>query len=314
LGNLLFHQGARWGFALVLALLLTMLPLWVAAQIIVSGRKEKVESETVKCLRELFLTPRYWKRGFQQWLSRKMDKNPLIWLEYRRTGSRAARWTIVLVLVVLETYAITAFSFARSFLTVQLQAAFLLMLIMAVTAASSFQREKENGVFELLLVAPFTDRSLLSGRLRAVWSYYLPALLALIFPVWTALTWNEAIGIPMVGADSINVARIVSLAGSAVIIPICGLFFALKSRRFLLSLTGTILFGLVLPYCFWEYLIGMMEYFGPQYLASLWMDLVGAAFDPTFFPYVPATLVLHLGLGAVFYVKAYQALRARQFA
>ena len=309
-----FHQGTRWGFSMVLSVLLTLLLLRVAAQLIVSGRKEKTESETRKSLRVVFFTPHYWKSGFHRWLSRKMDKNPLIWLEYRRTGSRAARWMMVLVLVMVETYAVMAHSLGNSFLALQLQTAFLLMLIMAVTAASSFQKEMENGAFELLLVAPFTERSLLSGRLRAVWSYYLPPLLTLALPIWMAFTWNEARAIPLRGEEALGFARVMSLAGSAITIPVCGLFFALTSRGFLLNLIGTVLFALVVPYYFWEYLLGIMTYFVPQYGGWIWMDLFGTAFNPSSFPYVSATIALHAGLGAVFYIRAFQSLRARQFA
>lgn len=300
---LLSTHGSRWGLTGLLAILLTMLLLRVAAQVISEKREDKSESEAQKWFREVFLTPQYWKQGFRRWLSRKMDKNPLIWLEYRRTGSRTARWMLVLALVVIETYAVRFLFSEEWFLMVRLQSAFALMLIIAVTSASSFQRERENGAFELLLVAPFTEGSLLSGRLKAVWGYYLPPLLMLVLPFWLAFTWFEARVLPMMGSESLQIARTISLACSAITIPLAGLFYALKGKGFLVNLVGTILFTLLIPYFAWEYAVRAWAFL---------FDPYGGVYYS--FPYVAATLALHAGLGALFYVKSYKTLQTRQFA
>jgi ABC-type transport system involved in multi-copper enzyme maturation permease subunit len=314
LNSFFLHHGSRWGLVALLSSLLTLLILRIAVQQLISAREERAESETHKWFREVFFTPLYWKSGFRRWLSRKMDKNPLIWLEYRRTGSRVGRWVLVLLLVMIETYSVTERSLSYGFLELQLQMGFVLMLILAITAASSFQREKENGAFELLLVAPFTEGSLLNGRLRAVWSYYLPALLTLAAPVWLAFTWNEARSFPLSGQEAIEFARAVSLGLSVLTIPLAGLWLALRSRRFIMNLIGTVLFGLVLPYYFLEYFTGMVAAFFTRYFSISWLEVLVFFLNPENFPYVFATVLLQGVLAAVFYRKAFECLRARQFA
>jgi ABC-type transport system involved in multi-copper enzyme maturation permease subunit len=131
--------------------------------------------------RRIFLTPRFWKGFFRQTMSRRMDRNPLIWLEYRTAWSRSGRWVLCGALILIESYGMLVSPLDREFMGLQAPASFILLLLLALSAASSFQKERESGAFELLLVAPFTERSLVEGRLQAVWSYYWPVAACLYF-------------------------------------------------------------------------------------------------------------------------------------
>ena len=51
----------------------------------------------------------------------------------------------------------------------------LLMGGVAMAAAGSFRRKRENGVLELLLVSPMGVWEIIAGRLRTLWNKFFPA-------------------------------------------------------------------------------------------------------------------------------------------
>ena len=125
----------------------------------------------------------------------------------------------------------------------------------------------------------------------------------LVLPFWLAFTWFEARVLTTIGSESLQIARAISLACSVITIPLAGLFYALKGKGFLVNLVGTILFTLLMPCFAWEYAVGAWAFLFDPYGGTYYS-----------FPYVAATLALHAGLGALFYVKSRKALQTRQFA
>jgi hypothetical protein len=115
----------------------------------------------------------FWKETFRRTMNRRMRTNLLVWLEYRSAWSRSGRWLIVAAIIVWESYLIERASL-RSLGSYQIYILFVVALLVSITAANSFQSDRESRAFELLLVAPFTENTLLRGRIRAVWSYYRP--------------------------------------------------------------------------------------------------------------------------------------------
>ncbi len=73
-------------------------------------------------------------------------------------------------------------AFGRDDLAERLMA-WLLLGNLALSAAGSFRRERENGVLELLLISPLDESQIVGGRLRGLWAQFLPAW-ALLMGVW----------------------------------------------------------------------------------------------------------------------------------
>lgn len=299
---------------LLLIATLTWVSLAAVARHLLAAQRKAGESAGRLWFRNVFLTPRYWKSAFRSAMARKMDRNPLIWLEYRTAWSRGGRWMLVALLILWESSVMLAplEQFENLFESMQVAVGFGLMLILAVTAASSFQKERENGAFELLLVAPFSVTSLLGGRLRAVWSYYLPVVATLVCFFVLARTWSYGtwLRLPQSPAGS---AQLWSVLCSAITIPLAGLYFALRVRHFLPILAATIFLGLVLPLFFWPYLSGVVWYLTVGLRHYFLASLVGDAFASDNFPYVQMTIITHVALAAFFYQQTHARLRARQF-
>lgn len=238
-----------------------------------------------------------------------MDKNPLIWLEYRTAWSRVGRYVMLGFLIIFESYAIVS-SDLRSISQFHLLAGMVLLTTMAMTSASSFQREKENGAFELLLVAPFTERTLLEGRLRAVWSYYLPTGIVFAILVVLLSSWTGRMG-PYGYAGEVERARNLSALCSIVTIPVAGFFFALRLKHFVTTFVATVAFGLLIPMLLWPSVIAMLGLFDQV------LPFAMGGLAPTVMrviPYALLTLLLHVLLISYFWRHSQRILKERRFA
>lgn len=271
--------------------------------------------------RETFLKPRYWQNTFRRTMNRRMDRNPLIWLEYRTAWSRVGRTVLVGALILAESLTLIGASRISEVSQLHMMAAIILMVIIAVTSATSFQKEKESGAFELLLVAPLTEWSLLGGRLRAVWSYYLPATATLAILMMLTVSFgfdmHEWMGSNLFNNESefelLN-AKLGSLACSAVTIPIVGLYFALRMKNLIPALMATLAVGLLIPLYFGQYL-GVLLVFLSEMLPSMPLtDLLVHQFRFGTFPFFKATVLLHLAVAVFFIYRTYRQLQRRQFA
>jgi ABC-type transport system involved in multi-copper enzyme maturation permease subunit len=271
--------------------------------------QDQGESARAVWLRRVFLQPAFWKKALRRSMHRKMEANPLIWLEYRTAWSRSARSVTVAVLVLAESYVMLVAPLSREFIFLQMLAGFALVLLICVTAASSFQKEKENGAFELLLVAPLSEEKIHSGRLRAVWSYYRPAALVFVCFVLFSIRGD---GRNLFDAGLGSGAHLLSVCLSGLTVPIAGLYFALKLRHFLQILASTAFFGILLPYFAWDFL-QQIAWFA-QYalylpLSSVFRKLT--EFGPIA---VIGTLLIHGALINFFSTRTTLCLRTRSFA
>lgn len=149
------------------------------------------ETKGQAAFRRTFLKPIVWRDRFRRSMSRKLDRNPFIWLEYRTPWARAARWSMVLGAVVAETMLIMDLPNLNAFLGTHFMFVSLLLVFLTLKCASSFQREKESGAFELLLVTPLTDKKIVAGRLSAIASYYGLAVFTLAACGFFGLTWAQ---------------------------------------------------------------------------------------------------------------------------
>jgi len=146
-------------------------------------------------------------------------------------------WFAIVVCVYSSLFANMAV-YQRGFHFLQSILATMLAGSMAISAAGSFRRERETGVLELLLVAPLREWQVLLGRLRGLWTQFLPAIL-LLCSVWL-----------YVGTFLSNASEWPSVLGYLVTfatLPLVGLYFSLAKPNFIAALVWTILVQVVLP-------------------------------------------------------------------
>jgi ABC-type transport system involved in multi-copper enzyme maturation permease subunit len=235
------------GESAIVAVLVLALAVWFAANRIRYSWREAPPSARVQKIEQVFFTPVLCVNFLRRWMRRKLERNPIGWLEQRRWSGRLVVWTWFAIIVSVQSVALSDQGFFRSYDAWENLMAWLLTLSMAASAAGSFRRERETGVLELLLVSPLTTREIISGRLRGLWGQFLPAIVALlgiwlyfgtIFPRYHGLwpIWYFAV--------------------TFLVLPVIGLYFSLRCRHFLTAYLLTGLCTVVLPWL----VIGIVRY------------------------------------------------------
>jgi ABC-type transport system involved in cytochrome c biogenesis permease component len=191
-------------------------------------------------LQQTFCTPVVWISFFRRWMKRKLEANPIGWLEQRTWSGRLITWGWLAVIVSVYSAVLTDPGFFQRTTVPQNVMAWTLVLSIAISTAGSFRRERESGVLELLLVSPVGERTIISGRLRGLWSQFLPAF-GLLLIVWyylasISLTRGEAGG------------AILFYAATFFSLPVIGLYFSLRCRAFMTALLAAMVTGIVLPF------------------------------------------------------------------
>ena len=190
-------------------------------------------------LQQTFCTPVVWISFFRRWMKRKLEANPIGWLEQRTWSGRLITWGWFAVIVSIYSAVLTDPGFFQRTTVPQNLMAWLLVLSMAISTAGSFRRERESGVLELLLVSPVGERTIISGRLRGLWSQFLPAF-GLLLAVWyylakISLTRGDAGG------------ALLFYAATFLCLPVIGLYFSLRCRAFMTALLAALAAGFILP-------------------------------------------------------------------
>jgi ABC-type transport system involved in multi-copper enzyme maturation permease subunit len=175
---------------------------------------------------------------FRRWLRRKLERNPIGWLETRTWTGRMISWSWFGVTVSLWSLVIDDTINLRVLDWIQNLMSSLLLSSLALSAAGSFRRERETGMMELLLVSPLTESQIIRGRLRGLWGQFLPALVALItiWIYWVNLWHAER-------EDESMVAVVASYA----VLPVVGLYFSLRRSNFLTAFLLTLVWALLIP-------------------------------------------------------------------
>jgi len=215
----------------------------VLAVVIAGVRTRRVWQEEPPSARQIWLettfcTPILWVDLFRRWMRWKLDHNPIGWLEQRTWSGRLVTWGWFAVIISLYSAALSDSNFFRGYSAMQRITAWFLAFTIAASAAGSFQRERETGVLELLLVSPVGEGAIISGRLRGLWGQFLPAV-ALLLGVWFyffSLLQNPE-----------DDQAILFHAITFLTLPIIGLYFSLRCRNFISALICTLIVGLLLP-------------------------------------------------------------------
>jgi ABC-type transport system involved in multi-copper enzyme maturation permease subunit len=234
-----------------LSTLLSMLGLLVAIRL-VAGRvrrmwQEEPPSARVIWLQEKLCQPRFFQRFFQWWMKQKLENNPVGWLELRSWSGRLVAWGWLGLVAFIYSGLLTESGLFRTFTsgsqaTLHQLMAWLLGASMALSSAGSFRRERESGVLELLLVSPLGEDEIIIGRLRGLWSQFLPAgclLLAVWFFITSLFGFSSSYG----GGPDLKI--FVYYATGFLGLPVIGLYFSLACRGFLMALLATLAVGLL---------------------------------------------------------------------
>jgi ABC-type transport system involved in multi-copper enzyme maturation permease subunit len=192
-------------------------------------------------LRRTFLTPVVWKDFFRRWLSRRLERNPIGWLEQRTWNGRMVTWGWFAVVVSLFSVILTDRNFFRDFEGWLDCLGWTLAGSLAFTTAGSFRREREAGVMELLLVSPLQEKTIILGRLRGIWGQFLPSM-GLMLGLWLYF-------MSFLQHDDRESWLLVSFfVGVFVTLPIVGLYFSLRCRNYLVAFAAAISVGCLLPF------------------------------------------------------------------
>jgi ABC-type transport system involved in multi-copper enzyme maturation permease subunit len=203
----------------------------------------RVWQEEPKSARRLWLenklcTPVIWVGFLHRWMRRKLDRNPIGWLEQRTWSGRLVMWSWFAVMITFYSAALSGQTNFRMLDSLESLMAWLLLVSIAATAAGSFQRERENGVMELLLVSPMTTGQIIGGRLRGLWGQFLPAM-GLQVGLWIYFSQK------LFNAENSN--SIVFFCGSCFVLPVIGLFYSLRRKNFINAWLSTLAAGFFLP-------------------------------------------------------------------
>src|SRR5205085_8809556 len=98
---------------------------FLAVAILVAGRKttrswqQVAPSRTQSWLLRTFCTPKLWLSVFERWMRRKLERNPVGWLEQRTWSGRLVMWGWLAVAISLTSAALTDRNFSRSYRNMQ---------------------------------------------------------------------------------------------------------------------------------------------------------------------------------------------------
>src|SRR6266436_2878019 len=172
-------------------------------------------------------------------MRRKLERNPIGWLEQRTWSGRLITWGWFGVIVSLLSAALTERNFFNGDDVIEILLACLLIGSLAMTAAGSFRRERETGVLELLLVSPVGESEIIFGRLRGLWNQFFPAF-GLLLAIWCYF-------ISIFPSRPSDPQLIFFCANTFFTLPVIGLYFSLRCRNFITAFLSTLTAGLFTP-------------------------------------------------------------------
>ncbi len=247
LGSLSAAGRSAWlaaaGWLAVLSLLSLLAVIELAARRLRRVWQEEPPSPRQLWLEEVLCAPIIGVKLLRWWMARKLEHNPIGWLEQRSWSGRLVMWGWFAAMVALYCTCLSGSYALHVIFLLQILMAWMLLLGLAASAAGSFQRERESGVMELLLVSPVTEGRIIGGRIRGLWGQFLPAVL-LLLAVWLYLNHMVNKWLPRLagGADWIQFFCVAFLT-----LPVIGLYFSLRRKSFISAFLFTLFTGLLLP-------------------------------------------------------------------
>jgi ABC-type transport system involved in multi-copper enzyme maturation permease subunit len=224
----------------IVSILVLFLSIEIAARNLRRYWREEPPSARQVWIEKKLFTPILMVSFLRTWMRRKLERNPIGWLEQRSWSGRLVTWGWFAVMISIYSAAFNNTDVSRSLDILQKFMAWLLLGIMSVTAAGSFQRERETGVLELLLVSPMSVGQIIGGRLRGLWGQFLPAFFVLL-GIWFYLS-------SVFPAERAARGLIEFFCGSFLAMPVIGLYYSLRRSNFVSAFLSTILLGVAIPF------------------------------------------------------------------
>jgi hypothetical protein len=211
--------------------------------------------------RRIWFTPRFRAAAFRRAMQAKLDRNAVAWLQEHSVGGRLAKWTlcgVVLILEILLSWGDADWRRGQF----QVQIAAFLFLGMAFVSARSFRRERENGVWELLLVSPLRAGEIAGGQIWGVWRQFFPAFAALL-----------VLFLMFEGWDSIVVFWM--LVSTFAVMPFVGVYLSLRITSFVVAWMATFAFAVLWPTMLPSLVMQAVQYLQDEYGFPYGWILVG---------------------------------------
>jgi ABC-type Na+ efflux pump permease subunit len=231
------------------ALLLFALVLRFAARSMAHSWRDKIPSPRQESLVRTYCTPIF-QRWFARSARRKLDRNPIAWLQQYSWKARIGKWVLCLAFVVAATMVIYWNRDNYSDVGTTTEPLFLLTIAAGMTFAgiSSFAEEKRSGALELILVTPIPVNQIIFGRVWGVWKQFLPAALILVLVdaahVWIRAALDFDSGLLNFLRDYFPV-RMIVVCG-LITLPVFALYFTLRVKNSILA-AGLTWAALLLP-------------------------------------------------------------------
>jgi ABC-type transport system involved in multi-copper enzyme maturation permease subunit len=237
------------GETLFLSVLFSVLMILVIARRVrESWRRDDLSARQIWWQRFLF-SPRFLRSALQIRMRRMLERNPIGWLQQRTASARLTKWGWCLIVAIAQCLLLGWFG-QSDFNEWELGLLILLAFGLAASAAGSFQRERENGSLELLLVTPVSVVQVIIGRLRGVWGQFLPAVCLCVIALSVL---NLALGTAapgsgwLIGFEGSWVSAGMLIATTFATTPLIGLHASLTRRHFISAWMLTLGKGLLVP-------------------------------------------------------------------
>ena len=221
-------------FAVLFFLLAIAFAAWRLGR---SWRDEPPSARAIQRRRKWF-APRFLVPAFRRAMQRKLDRNPIAWLQEHSVGKRLSKWVLLGVLLLVEMPFGLGDGDSRQ-AGFQIELIVGLLLSLAFVSAQSFQQERQIGTWELLLVSPLSPWQIVRGRLSGIGAMFLPAVLVsfLFLPGPEPSEFGVGpIGLPQLLAFS-----------SFLAVPLTGLYLSLRLSNFLVTWLATFAFAVLWP-------------------------------------------------------------------
>lgn len=231
--------------------------------------QQETPSKLMRWWLRTFCSPIFWKELFFRSSRVSLEQNPVGWLHERTATARATKWIWCCAAVFVTSMAVGSSDALPYLIAFEIG----LGLAMAFAGASSFHKERENGVLELLLVAPLKVDGIIAGRLRSLLKQFSPAVMMVVI---LGFSYFILVGSYLGNSDSsMLLPHGFLLMTSFALLPALGLYAALRMKRFLSAWLLACLVGLAGPYfaasffCSWP----DQSIFGWMAIFQVWLGL-----------------------------------------
>jgi ABC-type Na+ efflux pump permease subunit len=119
------------------------------------------------------------RERFARQMRRTLEWNPIAWLQQFSWKARLSKWSLCLLVIVLEGALFLAR--VRPYSLGGLVTIPILIFAVAYTAAgvNGFLEEKKSGALEIILVSPLSVKHIIFGRVWGLWRQFLPSVIVL---------------------------------------------------------------------------------------------------------------------------------------